>query len=163
MLPKNNQFCSCTSTKSLWQTTLMKWFLFQSDCPTPASDWLPARYPLELQGTDQPAGTDCSHKGCGRRLSFNFRVMKLLLKSCSIRSISPSLLCLFCMKVPLFRHFGSNVHFLHHKLLHVHSFEEPACQWMHVTHLFKMQMSCNSIFCHLKPFVCVQLPVFIIL
>lgn len=52
--------------KPLTQTTLMKWFPFQSDCATLASDWLPARYPLEIQGTDQPAGTDCDSRDCGR-------------------------------------------------------------------------------------------------
>lgn len=64
----NNQFCGCTSEKSLSHMTPMKWFPFQRDCPTPASDWLPAKYPLEVQGTDQPAGTDCDSRGCGRRL-----------------------------------------------------------------------------------------------
>lgn len=56
--------------KPLTQTTLMKWFPFQSDCATPASGWLPARYPLEIQGTDQPAGTDCDSRDCGRLLFF---------------------------------------------------------------------------------------------
>lgn len=142
--PENNQFCSRTREKPLTRTTLMKWFPFQSDCATPASDWLPARYPLEIQGTDQPAGTDCDSRDCGRLLFF-FSFLSdqnSAQNSCSeINSLS-----------------------LHHRrvrrtlciIKYVHSFF-PIPNWREGTRLFEMQMRRDSIFRYLRVFVLTRL------